>query len=84
MGTLKAAFKAYVFNKFSDVSLFIAILLSLLLINDSNIQVFNSQIHMYQNSVIEFNNWSFSYIELLSFFFLIAAFIKSAQFGAHI
>lgn len=84
IGTLKAAFKAYVFNKFSDVSLFIAVLLSVLLINDTNIMVFNSQIHLYQNIVLHFNTFEISYIELLSFFFLTCAFIKSAQFGTHI
>lgn len=84
IGTLKAAFKAYVFNKFSDVSLFIAVLLSVLLVNDVNISVFNSQIHLYQNCVIHINNFEISYIEVLSFFFLACAFIKSAQFGTHI
>jgi len=84
IGTLKAAFKAYVFNKFSDVSLFIAVLLSVLLINDSNINVFNTQIHLYQNYILHFNSFEISYIELLSFFFLACAFIKSAQFGTHI
>lgn len=84
IGTLKAAFKAYVFNKFSDVSLFIAVILSVLLINDVNINVFNTQIHLYQNYVIHFNSFELSYIELLSFFFLACAFIKSAQFGTHI
>jgi NADH-quinone oxidoreductase subunit L len=84
IGTLKAAFKAYVFNKFSDVSLFIGFLLSILLINDTNIQVFNSQIHIYQNYVLHIGNSEISYLEIVSFFILTAAFIKSAQFGTHI
>ena len=84
IGTLKAAFKAYVFNKFSDVSLFIGIVASILLIGDTNICAFNSQIHLYQNYVLHINNLEVSYIEFISFFFLSSAFIKSAQFGTHI
>ena len=84
ISTLKAAFKAYVLNKLSDVSLLIAVILSVLLVNDTNISVFNDQIHLYQNKIIEINSLKISYIEVLSFFFLLCAFIKSAQFGVHI
>jgi NADH:ubiquinone oxidoreductase subunit 5 (subunit L)/multisubunit Na+/H+ antiporter MnhA subunit len=59
-------------------------LLAVLLVNDVNINVFNTQIHLYQNYVLHFNSFEVSYIELISFFFLACAFIKSAQFGTHI
>ena len=84
MGTLKAAFKAFVFNKFSDVSILISCILSYLLINDFNIIVFNNSIHFYINYYINIFGFNVSYIELISFFLLSAAFIKSAQFGTHI
>ena len=69
IGTLKAAFKAYVLNKLSDVCLLIGVILSVLLINDTSISVFNDQIHLYQNKVIEINSLKVSYVEVLSFFF---------------
>jgi len=84
MGTLKAAFKAFVFNKFSDISILISCLLCYLLINDFSIITFNNQIHFYLNYYINIIGFDVSYIELMSFFLLAAAFIKSAQFGAHI
>jgi NADH:ubiquinone oxidoreductase subunit 5 (subunit L)/multisubunit Na+/H+ antiporter MnhA subunit len=84
VATLKAAFKAFTFNKFSDVCILISVLLSYLLIGDFNIVTFNEQIHTYINFYINIMGITISYIELLSFFLIFAAFIKSAQFGTHI
>lgn len=84
ISTLKSAFKAYTFNKFSDVSILISCLLSLLLLNDVNIVTFNSQISFYQNYYLVIFGLDISIIEIISFFFISAAFVKSAQFGTHI
>lgn len=84
ISTLKSAFKAYVFNKFSDVSILIAVLLCFLITNDINIMSFNNQISLFNNYYLSFFNVDVSVVELISFFFISAAFIKSAQFGAHI
>lgn len=84
VATLKAAFKAFTFNKFSDVCILISVLLSYLLNGDFNIVTFNEQIHTYINFYINILGITISYIELLSFFLIFAAFIKSAQFGTHI
>jgi NADH:ubiquinone oxidoreductase subunit 5 (subunit L)/multisubunit Na+/H+ antiporter MnhA subunit len=51
---------------------------------DFEIQSINSQIHLYYNYKISILNININLIELLSFIILSAAFIKSAQFGAHI
>ncbi len=83
VGTLKAAFKAYSFNKISDVSLFFAIVLVYYSFNEVSFNKLNSIIFLYNdftiNTFIEIRA-----IELITFFFLIAAFIKSAQFGFHV
>lgn len=84
MGTLKAAFKAFIFNKISDVSMLISCILVYFLINDFSILAFNNQIQFYMNFYINILGVEVLYIELLSFFLLLSAFIKSAQFGAHI
>lgn len=84
VSTLKSAFKAFVFNKFSDASLLIAILLVFFLLNETNIQSFLSQISIYNNYYIIISSFELSVIEVISFFFIICAFIKSAQFGFHI
>jgi len=84
ISTLKSAFKAFTFNKFSDVSLLIAIILIFFCINDSNIIVFNNKISIFNNYYLNVCDYQISMLELVSFFFSICAFIKSAQFGFHI
>ncbi len=84
VGTLKSAFKAFSFNKISDMSLFFAILLIYNLTYDLDILSIMSQIHFYENFVLNFFFIKVGYLEVISFFFMISAFIKSAQLGAHI
>ena len=84
ISTLKSAFKAFVFNKFSDVALLIAIILVFFCINDSNIIVFNNKISIFNNFYLNIFDYQISMLEIISFFFSICAFIKSAQFGFHI
>jgi NADH:ubiquinone oxidoreductase subunit 5 (subunit L)/multisubunit Na+/H+ antiporter MnhA subunit len=84
MSTLKSAFKAFVFNKISDVSLFSVVLLVYFCFNEVNIVVFNNQISYYNTFFFHILDYNLSFIELISFFFVLCAFIKSAQFGFHI
>lgn len=84
ISTLKSAFKAFTFNKISDVSLLLAIIIIYYTFNNSNIQIINNQISNYNNYFIYILNYKISLIELISFFFILCAFIKSAQFGFHI
>jgi NADH:ubiquinone oxidoreductase subunit 5 (subunit L)/multisubunit Na+/H+ antiporter MnhA subunit len=84
ISTLKSAFKAFVFNKFSDVSLLIAIILVYFCINDSNILIFNNKISIFNTFYLNILDFQISMIEVISFFFSICAFIKSAQFGFHV
>lgn len=84
ISTLKSAFKAFVFNKFSDVALLIAIILVFFCINDSNIIVFNNKISVFNNFYLNILDYQISMLEIVSVFFSICAFIKSAQFGFHI
>jgi len=84
VATLKAGFKAFVFNKFSDVFLFFAIILIYNLIYDLDIMTFNTNIHLYSNFFLNFFFFKVNFIELITFFLLLCAFIKSAQIGPHI
>jgi NADH-ubiquinone oxidoreductase chain 5 len=54
IGTLKSAFKAYSFNKTSDLFLFFAIILIFNLTFNLDILVFNQTIHLYKNYFISF------------------------------
>lgn len=84
ISTLKAGFKAFVFNKYSDASLLIAIMIIFLLLAEINIPSFNSQVSIYNHYYINTTNYNIPIIELISFFLVICAFIKSAQFGFHV
>jgi NADH-quinone oxidoreductase subunit L len=84
VGTLKAAFKAYSFNKTSDLFLFLVIVLIFNTLFTLDIPTFLNQIYLYENFSIVILSSNINYIELVSLLFLICAFIKSAQFGAHI
>jgi NADH:ubiquinone oxidoreductase subunit 5 (subunit L)/multisubunit Na+/H+ antiporter MnhA subunit len=81
---LKSAFKAFSFNKASDLFLFFAIILIFNLTYTLDIATFVSQIHLYENFLVTFFIYKVNYLELISIFLLGSAFIKSAQFGAHI
>jgi len=84
VGTFKAAFKAFSFNKLSDLFLFFGILLIFSTMFNLDIMSFNNQIHLYEAYNIEIFYFSINLIEFISFFFIGCAFIKSAQIGAHI
>ena len=84
VGTLKAAFKAYSFNKTSDLFLFFAILLIFNITYNLDIASFIMQIAYYKNYMVTFLFFDLNLIDLISILFLGCAFIKSAQIGAHI
>jgi NADH:ubiquinone oxidoreductase subunit 5 (subunit L)/multisubunit Na+/H+ antiporter MnhA subunit len=84
ISTLKAAFKAFLFNKISDLGILIFILLNILLIGESNILVLNSLFINFVDYKISILNNNISLIEFLAFFLMLSAFIKSAQFGFHV
>ena len=84
VGTLKAAFKAFSFNKASDLFLFFTILLIYSISFNLDIATFIIQIAYYKNYVVNFLFININLIDLISIFFLGCAFIKSAQIGAHI
>lgn len=83
VGTLKAAFKAYTFNKVSDVSLFFGLLLVYYAFNELTFTKLSSVAFLYNDYEVSFF-LNIRVVELISFFFLTAAFIKSAQIGFHV
>lgn len=84
VGTLKAAFKAFSFNKYSDFSLFVAILLMFFVTYDLDLVTIISQMTLYTHYTINFLFLDVCLVDAISFFLLGAAFVKSAQAGAHI
>lgn len=84
ISSLKSAFKAFTFNKFSDLNLLLFIIFNIAVSNDANIVALNSTFANFIDYKINFFLYKISYIELISFFLVSAAFVKSAQFGFHV
>ena len=84
VGTLKAAFKAYSFNKVSDVFIFFASITIFSALWTLDIPSILSQSHLLLQYMFNFGFFSVSFLDGVAYSFLVAAFIKSAQFGAHI
>ena len=84
IGTLKAAFKAYSFNKISDLFLLFGIFLVFNGYFSLDIVTLLNQVPLFLFQKVNIFVFEFSYNDVICFFFLVCAFIKSAQFGAHI
>lgn len=81
--TLKSAFKAFSFNKFSDAAILIAAILVYSNLQDLDFENILNVSFLYSElrlgSFAQVSSWN-----LISFFLLLAAFIKSAQLGFHV
>lgn len=84
ISTLKAAFKAFLFNKISDLGILIFILLNILILGESNILTLNTSFINFIDYKLNILGMNVSFVEFLAFFLMLSAFIKSAQFGFHI
>lgn len=84
ISTLKAAFKAFLFNKISDLGILIFIMVNLVVLGESNILVLNSLFINMVDYKINLLGLTISYVEFVAFFLMLSAFIKSAQFGFHV
>lgn len=84
MGTLKAAFKAFAFNKISDCFLLICLVIFVSVFSEINILTLNEVVCLHSQTNVNTLNSTFSVTQCLGYCFMFAAFIKSAQFGFHI
>lgn len=82
--TLKAAYKAFVFNKFSDGSFLFVLILFVVCFQEIDICVIINQAYLLNNQTICILFFEISIIEVVTAFLLITACIKSAQFGGHL
>lgn len=84
VSTLKAAFKAFTFNKISDGCLLLFCIIILNLIGNTSITKVLLVLPLYQNSNVGILFFTVNICEFLVFLLCSAAFIKSAQIGPHI
>nr|YP_004841737.1 NADH dehydrogenase subunit 5 [Ichthyophthirius multifiliis]AEL89279.1 NADH dehydrogenase subunit 5 [Ichthyophthirius multifiliis] len=84
VGTFKAAFKAYSFNKLSDFFLLLAVIFIFNTSYSLDIFIFNNTIHLYEVFYINIFNINIKYLDIISFLFIGCIFIKSAQIIGHL
>ena len=84
IGTLKSAFKAYSFNKLSDVFIFLSCVLVFNVFYSLDLVTIINSVHLYVQYDVSFGFFKVPYLDVLGSSLLGAAFIKSAQFGAHV
>ena len=83
VGTLKSAFKAYSFNKFSDSSMLLGLCYFYIVFGCLDFRV--SELALPDLETLEdLSLFLFRPLDLVSIFFLSAAFVKSAQLGFHV
>lgn len=83
VGTAKSAFKAFFFNKLSDLCLIVALLINLHYM--PSFSLITVPVLMYvEHAQFIVTGFAFNIPETFLLFLIIAAFCKSAQFGAHI
>lgn len=82
-GTFKSAFKAFSFNKISDASVLISCIIIYFLFNELSFdKIFN--LVLFKNFISINVFLDVSLLDICSFFFLLASFIKSAQIFFHV
>ena len=81
--TLKSAFKAFSFNKFSDFFMFMFLISTYCLFYTFDIYSLNNQVRGYESTSTYLFETSVNYLEFISLMVIGAAFIKSAQLCGH-
>lgn len=67
MSTVKAAFKAFVFNKISDCFMLLSLIIVYILLGDFNVLTINHSMGLHVQTNINSLQSSFSSVELLTF-----------------
>jgi len=84
INTLKSALKALVFNKVSDSFILASLILIYGVFNTADIVVICTSVPFYTNCYVDIGFIEVRALDVVSLLLLIAAFIKSAQFGFHL
>jgi NADH:ubiquinone oxidoreductase subunit 5 (subunit L)/multisubunit Na+/H+ antiporter MnhA subunit len=80
----KAALKAMIINRISDVFFILAIVLIFLIFKTSDILVVFNLLPYISKNIIVILNYNINVISLITFFLFIGAIGKSAQIGFHV
>lgn len=82
--TIKAALKTFIFSRISDMFMFIAFLLTILVFNTTDLSVIFLQIPFFLFHYLFFGKTSLHFLTFFSFCIVTSGGIKAAQFFAHV
>lgn len=82
--TVKAAFKTFLFSRFSDFFIFIVFFFFVLVLNSTDLSVLFLKIPFFVFFNVYISGVGFNMLNLLGFFIVIAGGVKAAQFFFHV
>lgn len=82
--TVKAAFKTFLFSRFSDFFIFIVFFFFVLILNSTDLSVLFLKIPFFVFFNVYISGIGFNMLNLLGFFIVIAGGVKAAQFFFHV
>lgn len=82
--TIKAALKTFIFSRISDMFMFSAFLLSIIIFNTTDLSLIFIQIPFLTFHYLFFGNIALHFLTLYSFCIVTSGVIKAAQFFFHV
>lgn len=82
--TIKASLKTFIFSRISDMFIFLAFNLTVLVFNSTDISIIFLKLPFFIFHVFYINNLAINFIFILSLFIALAGCIKGAQFFFHV
>jgi len=82
--TIKASLKTFIFSRISDMFIFLAFNLAILVFNSTDISIIFLKLPFFIFHVFYINNFAINFIFILSLFISLAGCIKGAQFFFHV
>lgn len=82
--SFKATFKVYIINKIGDILLLLGILITFLYCGSTNFILINNLLPFWTSTFFYIFDVHFNSLNFITFLFILASGVKSAQFGFHI
>jgi len=82
--TIKASLKTFIFSRFSDMFMFCAFLLTIIIFNTTDLSLIFLQIPFLNFHYLFFGYYSLHFLTFFSFCLTLSGIIKAAQFFFHV
>jgi NADH:ubiquinone oxidoreductase subunit 5 (subunit L)/multisubunit Na+/H+ antiporter MnhA subunit len=82
--TIKAALKTFIFSRISDMFMFYAFILAVVILNTTDLSLFFLQIPFLTFHYVFLNSTALHFLTLFSFSIMLSGIVKAAQFFFHV